>query len=216
MTTLFENFKSSLKHWYIPLIIGIVFVLVGIYTFTIPLETYVTLSILFSLSFLFSGISELYFAYANRNTIKGWGWYLVGGIVTVAIGLLMISNPEISMTIIPFYLGFTLLFRALQGLGFAFELRRVKEAKWGNLAISSGLGILLSIYLLAHPMVAGLSLVVLTAITFMVIGTVSIFLSLQLKKIKDFPEKIDKEIKEKIEALQKEIDDKMDEATAKL
>ncbi|MFD1166733.1 DUF308 domain-containing protein [Sphingobacterium daejeonense] len=44
------------------------------------------LSFVFSISFLFSGVMEIIFAFNNKNEIDGWGWYLAGGILnTIAI-----------------------------------------------------------------------------------------------------------------------------------
>ncbi len=61
MSNFFKTITNAIKHWYIPLIVGILFVATGFYTLFSPLEAYLTLSILFSLSFLFSGLSEIIF-----------------------------------------------------------------------------------------------------------------------------------------------------------
>src|SRR5690606_41674971 len=100
---------------------------------------------LFSLSFLFSGIAETLFSVQNRKIIEGWGWYLTGGIFNSVIGLMLLSRPEISAFTLPLVVGFTLMFRSIQGLGFSFELKNYGSLKWGNLAIASILGLVFSI-----------------------------------------------------------------------
>ena len=60
MANLLNTLINSIKHWYVPLILGILFLVFGIYIFTVPLETYVTLSILFSISFITSGLFEIF------------------------------------------------------------------------------------------------------------------------------------------------------------
>ena len=87
MTSLLHQISNSVKHWYLPLIIGVLFILFGIYIFTVPLETYLTLSIFFSASYIVSGLMDIFFSIGNNKTLKGWGWYLVGGIFTLAIGI---------------------------------------------------------------------------------------------------------------------------------
>ena len=67
-------------------------------------------------------------------------------------------------------------------------------------------GIVLSLVLLANPLFTGLSLSILTALTFVFIGISSIMLSLNLKKIKDDPQKISARIGSRIEQLQTEIE----------
>ncbi len=205
MANLLKTFMNSIKHWYIPLIIGVLFIIFGIYIFTVPQETYMTLAIMFSISFIVSGLFDSFFAVQNRETLNGWGWYLVSGLLSLVIGLYLLNYLTISMAVLPFFVGFTLLFRSFQLLGFAFELRDLKVLNWGNVAITSVLGIALSFMLLASPLFVGVSLVVLTALTFIFVGVSSILLSLNLKKIKNYPEKISDELKSKIETLQAEL-----------
>lgn len=207
MSNLFQSLTNTIKHWYIPLIFGIIFLLCGIYVFTVPLAVYVTLSFLFSISFLFSGITEIFFSLQNSKSLQGWGWFLVSGLLTAAIGLYLIANPEISMAVLPFVIGITLLFRSFQLLGFAFDLKSHKISSWGNVALTSAGGIIFSLLLLFNPVFTGLSLVSLTGISFIFIGISSILLALDLRKLKNFPTKVSDELKNKIKLVQDEIDD---------
>lgn len=204
MATFLKTIKKTVKHWYVPAIIGGLLIVFGIYIFTTPLETYATLTMLFSLSFLFSGIAETLFSVQNRKIIEGWGWYLTGGIFNTVIGLMLLSRPEISAFTLPLVVGFTLMFRSIQGLGFSFELKNYGSLKWGNLAIASILGLVFSIILLFNPIFTGISLVVMTALAFIFSGITGIVLGFQLKKLKALPSKIRKELNEKIEVLKKE------------
>lgn len=204
MATFLKTIKKTVKHWYVPAIIGVLLIVFGIYIFTTPLETYATLTMLFSLSFLFSGIAETFFSVQNRKIIEGWGWYLTGGIFNSVIGLMLLSRPEISAFTLPLVVGFTLMFRSIQGLGFSFELKNYGSLKWGNLAIASILGLVFSIILLFNPIFTGISLVVMTALAFIFSGITGIVLGFQLKKLKALPSKIRKELNEKIEVLKKE------------
>lgn len=207
MSNLFQSLTNTVKHWYIPLIFGIIFLLCGVYVFTVPLAVYVTLSFIFSISFLISGITEIFFSLQNRKSLQGWGWFLVSGLLTAAIGLYLVGNPQISMVVLPFVIGITLLFRSLQLLGFAFDLKSHKIASWGNVALTSAGGIIFSLLLLFNPIFTGFSLVTLTGISFIFIGVSSILLAFDLRKLKNFPAKVSDELKAKIKLLQDEIDD---------
>lgn len=61
--------KESVKHWYLPVISGIILILISLWTFRNPVESYVGLSILFSLSFLLAGTIEVIFSIVNRKQI---------------------------------------------------------------------------------------------------------------------------------------------------
>ena len=204
MATFFKTIKKTVKHWYVPAIIGALLTVLGIYLFTVPLETYATLAVLFSISFLVTGILETWFSIQNKEELEGWGWHLTSGLFSLAIGILLVAKPEISAVTLPMFVGFSLLFRAFQGLGFAFELKNYGVLKWGNLAIASVLGIIFSFVLIFNPAFTGISLVVMTALTFIFVGISGIVMAFQLKKLKNFPQKITKELREKIEDLREE------------
>ncbi|MGJ1312186.1 MULTISPECIES: HdeD family acid-resistance protein [Sphingobacterium] len=207
MANYLKSFTNSVKYWYLPLILGILLIVCGIYVFTAPLETYVTLSVLFSISFVVSGLFDIIFSLSNRKSISGSGWYLVSGLLSFLMGIYLIIYPGISITILPFVAGFVLMFRSFQLLGFSFDLRDIGILRWGNLAVWSVLGILLSFMLIANPFFSGISLVVLTGSAFILAGISSVFLAFDLKKIKDFPKKLGHDLKSRIQKLQEEIEE---------
>jgi uncharacterized membrane protein HdeD (DUF308 family) len=184
MTSLLQSFTGAIKHWYLPLIAGILFVGAGAYICTVPLATYLTLATLFSVSFICTGVAEIVFSIRNNKTLSGWGWFLVNGLLSLVIGVYLLMYPGISISILPFVVGFTLLFRSIQVLGYALDLKNLKIANWGILSLLGVLGMVFSFLLLAHPIYAGLSLVTFTALSFMVVGVGQAVLAFQLKKLK--------------------------------
>ena len=207
MTTLFQTITRSVKHWYIPLIIGIILIAAGIYVFMVPLETYLTLSVLFSISFIIIGLLDIFFSIRNHKILQGWGWYLVGGLLSLAGGIILSIYPGISIVILPFVAGFTLLFFSFLLLGFSFEMKGLGILNWGNAAILSVFGVIFSFMLIVSPLISGISLVVITGVAFIITGISSIALSFDLRKVKRIPEKLGSELKKKIAAIKKEIDE---------
>lgn len=183
MANILQTLSDRVKHWYIPLIIGILFILLGLYVFSVPLATYITLAVFFSVAYLVSGIMDTVFAVQNKDSLPGWGWYLVLGLLTLLIGLYLVANPGISMVVLPFVVGFTMLFRSFHLLGLSFDLKSLQVKDWWQLAILSGLAILLSFLMLANPLFIGISLVTLTGMSILFVGIASIALSFQLKKL---------------------------------
>lgn len=72
-TTFFKSIKEAIKHWYIPVLVGLFFVIVSVIVFISPAGSLLTLSILFALSFLFGGLSEIIFSISNRHQLENWG-----------------------------------------------------------------------------------------------------------------------------------------------
>lgn len=207
MTTFFQTITRSVKHWYIPLIIGIILIAAGTYVFTVPLETYLTLSVLFSISFIIIGLMDVFFSIRNHKILQGWGWYLIGGLISMAGGIILSIYPGISIIILPFVVGFTLLFLSFLLMGFSFEMKSLGILNWGNAAILSVLGVIFSFMLIVRPLMSGISLVTVTGITFIITGVSSIVLSFNLRKVKKMPEKLSSELKDRIAAIKKEIDE---------
>jgi uncharacterized membrane protein HdeD (DUF308 family) len=203
-TSPLKTVVSSIKHWWIPLIIGVVLAGAGIYVFATPLASYLALSIIFSVSFLVSGILQMTFAIANRKELNSWGWYLAGGILYTLFGILLVSRPEISIVTLPFVVGFFVLFKSANALAWAYDLNSMGIKNWGNIAIVAVLGLIFSFILLWNPLFAGLSLVIWTGLAFLLTGIASIMLSFHLKKIKDIPGKISDDLKQRIESIKNE------------
>lgn len=179
----FHPFKTAGKHWYLPLISGILFVCIGILVFSTPLESYLTLAVIFAITFLFTGVIEIIYAIANHKKSDNWGWSLTGGIIDFLLGVLLVSRPEITVIVLPFYIGFGILFRSIMAIGWSLELKRQQVADWGNLLAVGILGGILAFILLWNPLLAGFTIIFYTALAFLVIGIFQIYLSFKLRKI---------------------------------
>ncbi|WP_242673170.1 HdeD family acid-resistance protein [Niastella yeongjuensis] len=183
---------------------GLLFIALGIYILTFPIKTYLTLTAFFTISFIVTGLLEIYFSIVNQKVIDDWGWHLAGGILSVLIGILLIAYPEIPITTLPFVIGFSLLFRSFQGLGLAFDLKNYGILNWGNLALASTIGIIFSLILLGHPVFTAISLVTITALTFIWVGISGIILAFNMKKLKNLPNQLSNDLKYRIEQLERE------------
>lgn len=210
-TSILKTFTNTIKHWYIPLLVGIFFVVVGLVVFSSPAGSLLALSLLFALSFLLGGISESLFALANRDRIDSWGWSLAFGIVTLIVGVLLLLNPALSITVLAFYIGFIILFRSIATIGFAFDLKKYGSKNWGALLLLGIIGAILAFLLIWNPLFAGLGVVVLVALSFLFAGLFSIFLAFQLRKLHHSAKRISPHLKERYETLMREIRDEWDD-----
>lgn len=73
-SSLFKKVRIAIDYWYIPLLIGLLFVGIGIWSFITPLAAYLTLAFLFSISFLVSGVFDIILLFrTERKLIIGAG-----------------------------------------------------------------------------------------------------------------------------------------------
>ncbi|MDR2083389.1 MAG: DUF308 domain-containing protein [Bacteroidales bacterium] len=189
--TFFKTVKNSIKNWYLALIAGIVLIALGIWVLFTPSEAYVSLAILFSISFLIIGIIDIVFSISNKDEIDGWGWTLASGILGVILGIILMIHPVISFTTLPLFVGFLIVFRSIYLIGLSIDLRQYRISGWGYLLALSIITLILGIILLFNPMLSALTLVVFTGVGFIVMGIYAIYASIKLKKLKN---KIDKAI----------------------
>ncbi len=207
----FKTVERSIKHWYLPLLAGIVLIAMGIWTFKEPIDSYVALAFLFSLSFIISGLFDAIYSIANREVIDNWGWSLAKGVITLLIGVLMIKNPLFTMATLPLYVGFVVLFRSMSAVSLSLDLKNYGVMDWRNLMALGIIGVVVAIILILNPDFAGLSIVAWTGIALIVAGILNLIISFKLKKLHDIPGKISSDLKGKYEQIKKEIREKLAE-----
>lgn len=204
-TSFLKSIKKAIKHWYIPALVGVFFVIVSIIVFMSPASSLLALSILFALSFVFGGLAEAVFSAANRNQMDNWGWSLAFGIITFIVGISLTIHPALSISVLAFYIGFLILFRSVSAISFAMDVKRYGRKDWGVLLVFGILGIIFSFILIWNPIFAGLSVVVLIALNFLFAGLFSIFLSFQLRKLHKSSKTISAGLRSRYDELMKDI-----------
>ncbi|WP_231595983.1 HdeD family acid-resistance protein [Sphingobacterium endophyticum] len=204
MENFLKSVRSAIKQWYLPLIVGIILIILGFYVISTPVTSFLALSFVFSISFLFSGIAEIIFSLNNKNELDGWGWYLTGGILNAIFGILLITHPAISMATLPFIIGFFVMFKSIQYLSLSLELKQYGSKNWGWILFFSILGIIFSFILLWNPVFAGMTIVLWTGIAILSAGMASCILSFQLKSLKNISSRTPEDWKKRYEDLEEE------------
>lgn len=183
METLFDRIDYAVKNWWVSLLLGLLYVAVALCLLFAPLNSYVALSAIFSITILVSGILEILFAVTNRKTISSWGWYLTGGIIDLILGFLLVAYPVLSMEIIPFVVAFWLMFRGFSAIGYSLDLRRYGTKDWGWYLAFGILAVLCSFSIIWQPGAGALSIVYMLAFTFLIVGFFRIMLSFEFKSL---------------------------------
>lgn len=184
----FENLTKqagrAIRHWWLMMIAGVLCVAAGIAVFAFPLESYVTLSILFGVLMLVVGAAKLIAASTSGNFFMMRGYVIVGGVLDLLLGILLCVWPGVTLMLLPIMMGFWMLYNSfvLIGLSGDFETFGVPGAGW-----VTGSGILLlilSIIVLVNPLGAGIAtVVVLAGVGLIVFGFILCVLGMKLKDI---------------------------------
>lgn len=166
------------------MIAGVLCVAAGIAVFAFPLESYVTLSILFGVLMLVVGAAKLIAASTSGNFFMMRGYVIVGGVLDLLLGILLCVWPGVTLMLLPIMMGFWMLYNSfvLIGLSGDFETFGVPGSGW-----VTGSGILLlilSIIVLVNPLGAGIAtVVVLAGVGLIVFGFILCVLGMKLKDI---------------------------------
>ena len=176
--------SNSIKHWYLPVIGGIILLIIGFWMIANPQGGFKSMTLIFEWSFILFGIVEIIFAINIRKVIHAWGWYLIGGIASLFIGIILIKHPVLSALSLAFYIGLVVLFKSSEAVGKAIDLMRLNIPGGGWLLFWGILGLIFAFILLWDPTMAGLSAVIWVSMAFIFMGVFNLALGFQLKKIK--------------------------------
>ncbi|RTL57261.1 MAG: HdeD family acid-resistance protein [Sphingobacteriales bacterium] len=182
--TILKEIKEAVKYWWLLLLTGLLLTAVGIWVFASPAAAYLSLSVLFGASILTIGFFETVFAITASKSMKGWGWTLASGLLDIVIGSYLLVYPTVTMAILPFVLGFWLLFRGFSAIGFSFDLKSYGDLNWGwFLLLAIGI-IIFAFMILAVPAFGVANIIAWTGLSFIFAGVFRIILAFSLKKWK--------------------------------
>jgi len=170
---------NTIKHWWLFLLRGIGFILVGVYMLKAPLTGYAALSFIFGLVMIIAGLLELFYSYANRY-VAGQVYRFYIGFIDLALGIILVTHLVISMALLPIILGVWFLFRGISLFSFASTVRKPIMVYLGG-----GLTILFALLIIVNPAFGAMTIVIWTAFAFVVTGIFNVLLAFRLKTAND-------------------------------
>lgn len=173
--------EKFFSYWWLPLILGIIIMALGIAIMLFPGASYVTLSLLFGVIIILSGIFNI--VMASSKTAIGRGWMIAMGVVEILLGLFLTLFPALSAVTIPFFFGFWLLLKGFMLIGVGFDLSKIKGSGWFWSIITAVMVIICAIIVLAQPLVFGVEAVLLwIEISLIICGLTLMSFAFQLKQ----------------------------------
>ncbi|MEK6479158.1 HdeD family acid-resistance protein [Catalinimonas sp. 4WD22] len=103
---------------------GAISLILGLLLFITPGITLMIISFTIAFWFILSGISRIAMAIQLRKEIEGEGWLILGGILSVAFGLIIFAHPALGYGSLIWLIGFFALVAGLSLLIVSFKLRR--------------------------------------------------------------------------------------------
>ena len=185
--------SKTVKNWWMLLIAGLLLIIGGIVVFVNPVESYITLSMMFGIMMLITGLAELIIAITSHNFFAIRSYTIVGGIIDMIIGILLCCNIGVTAIILPIILGVYLLYHSFMIIGFGSDLEAFNVKGYGWPLAGGVILLILSILILINPFSFGTSaVVILTGIALIIMGGIFIVKSLRMRKLHSFFKSLDR------------------------
>src|SRR6201981_1887139 len=171
------------RHWWVPVLRGVVAIIFGIMAFAYPGLTVAVLVLLFGAWVLVDGIFRVIGAIGHRASDPDWGWQLVIGLLGIVVGLLTLHAPQITGRALIIYIAAWALMIGASEIAIAVKLRREIKGEW--FLILMGLAsIVFAVLLLWNPIAGAAAVIWLIAWYAVVLGILAIFFGFRLRRLK--------------------------------
>ena len=163
---------------------GILVVAAGVCVFVFPVQSYVTLSLLFGILMLLVGAIQLIVASTSCNYLMLRGYVIVGGVLDVLLGIFLCVYPGISLFLLPVLMGLWLMYHSFMIISLGGDMSTFKVSGDGMVIFGGILLLLLSIFVIVDPLSVGVATVLTVAGAGLIFfGVIMCSLSLTLRSI---------------------------------
>ena len=188
MKRYFENLTSKVsrmvKHWWLMLFAGLLSIVAGICVFVFPVESYLTISLIFGVLMLLTGITQLMMASTSGNYLTMRGYVIVGGILDLILGVFLCVYPGVTVMVLPILMGIWLMYHSFIIIAFGGDMDTFRVSGSAVMVIFGILLLALSIFVLLDPLSVGVATILLLAgIGLMILGLTFVVISFKLKNI---------------------------------
>lgn len=171
------------KKWWTYLLMGVLFILIGLWIFMTPTASFLSLSLFFSLAIIVVGIFELVFSIKIVREAKNWVGFFARGSFDIIIGTILLFNPFFTTNLLPYLLAVWIIYRSIRVILFANRLKLYGIKKWyRNLAFGIG-SLIFGILIMIYPVLGGHSIAYMVAVAFLSLGVFNFSKATQLNKI---------------------------------
>ena len=108
-------------------ILGVIFVIVGIFAFIEPGSAFAALASIIGFFFLFKGIFDITVAFATKGEFDLWWLQLVAGLIEIGLAFWVAGNFREKAILLIVYVGLVALSKGISELFLAFKLRSLER-----------------------------------------------------------------------------------------
>ena len=184
----FENLTSrvarAIKHWWLMTAAGLLCIALGVAVFLFPLESYVTLAILFGVLMLVVGVVQLIIASSSSNYLTQRGYMIVGGVLDIILGVFLCLYPGLTLMMLPLMMGIWLMYHSFMMISFGGDMETFRLSGSGLVILGGVFLLLLSILIIFNPFSVGIpTVIILSGAGLLFFGCLLCAISFKMKRI---------------------------------
>lgn len=167
--------KKINNFWWLTLLTGIIYMIVGFLLLKNPLDSFYTLCMIAGIPLIIGGLIETYLTISNRKKLA-YNWLAFSGLIDLGIGLILVLNPKVILTLVTLLISLLLIYQGIVLIRKSVKQKSTNPQAW---KWTLGFGIVLIILtaiLMAKPEIVGAALSIWLGITFLVFGVYRIIL----------------------------------------
>lgn len=169
------SLDRSLRYWWVILIRGILFIILGIYMVCQPASGYAALGFLFGLFILLAGIAELLRVVGDHSS-GSRAWHLLLGIIDIIVGIVFVTHIIASADVLRVVVGLYFLFRGVSLLSYS----HFRGRSW-PLILGGAITAIFGLFIIFNAVFGAITIIVLTAIAFIIMGVFNVWLGLHMR-----------------------------------
>lgn len=174
------------KTWWIPLVEGIAALVIGLLLLTRPAPTLILLTIFLGAYWFVEGVFDVVGAFQRRDSDRHWLFALVGGLLSLLVGLLLLGRPVLGLVLTSVTaITFVAMGAILSGIFTVVWAVRVRREIHGEgwVILLGLLTIMLGLMLLASPILSAIALIQVSAFLAIVGGIAGIVTAFRLRSV---------------------------------
>jgi uncharacterized membrane protein HdeD (DUF308 family) len=108
-------------------VLGVIFIVVGIFAFIEPGSTFAALASVIGFFFLFKGIFDIALALATKGEYDLWWLQLMAGIIEIGLAFWVAGNHQQKVILLLVYVGIVALSKGITEIILAFKLKSLQR-----------------------------------------------------------------------------------------
>lgn len=167
----FNREKLTKALW---LVAGILLIFTGVLAMIYPVGMLTSITLIFGVSMLISGVFDLAVYFFYRKTAQGLGTLLTDAIITGVLGIFFLSNSWISVAVLPALFGMWMLVTGVCRMVYSADMKKAGFKSWFWFLLLGAGGVIAGFCCMFEPVAAVVAVGIIIGISLILQGAASL------------------------------------------